>query len=44
MELHVVPVLLGEGRRLFDNLPADHIELELTRRLNARGVDPAHSW
>jgi dihydrofolate reductase len=22
IELHVVPVLLGEGRRLFDNLPA----------------------
>lgn len=42
MELHVVPVLLGEGRRLFDNLPADHIELELTRRLTARDVDPAH--
>jgi dihydrofolate reductase len=42
VELHVVPVLLGEGRRLFDNLPADHIELELTRRLNARDVDPPH--
>lgn len=42
MELHVVPVLLGEGRRLFDNLPADHIELELTRRLAAPDVDPAH--
>src|SRR5215216_2254825 len=28
MELHVVPVLLGRGRRLFDHLPADHIELE----------------
>ena len=42
MELHVVPVLLGEGRRLFDNLPADHIELELTRRLTARDIDPAH--
>jgi dihydrofolate reductase len=42
MELHVVPVLLGRGRRLFDHLPADHIELELTRRLTARDVDPAH--
>ena len=42
IELHVVPVLLGEGRRLFDNLPADHIELELTRQLTARDVDPDH--
>ena len=42
MELHVVPVLLGRGRRLFDHLPADNIELELTRRLTARDVDPAH--
>ena len=33
MELHVVPVLLGQGRRLFDNLPADHVELELVRAL-----------
>jgi dihydrofolate reductase len=33
LELHVVPVLLGQGRRLFDNLPAEHIELNLVRRL-----------
>ncbi len=33
LELHVVPVLLGQGRRLFDNLPADHVELTLERRL-----------
>jgi dihydrofolate reductase len=33
MELHVVPVLLGRGRRLFDNLPAEPIELDLVRRL-----------
>jgi dihydrofolate reductase len=38
MELHVVPVLLGQGRRLFDNLPADHIELELVRDLDGQGV------
>ena len=31
-ELHVVPVLLGRGRRLFDNLPAG-VELELVRCL-----------
>ncbi len=33
LELHVVPVLLGQGRRLFDNLPAEHIDLDLVRRL-----------
>ena len=35
LELHVVPVLLGKGRQLFDNLPADHIELDPIRRLTA---------
>jgi dihydrofolate reductase len=34
LSLHVVPVLLGRGRRLFDGLPADHVELELVRRLD----------
>jgi dihydrofolate reductase len=34
LELHVVPVLLGQGRRLFDHLPAEHVELELVRRLS----------
>jgi dihydrofolate reductase len=29
MALQVVPVLLGQGRRLFDDMPADHVELEL---------------
>ncbi|HEV7651028.1 MAG TPA: dihydrofolate reductase family protein [Actinophytocola sp.] len=33
LELHVVPVLLGQGRRLFDNLPAGYVELELVRSL-----------
>jgi dihydrofolate reductase len=33
LELHVVPVLLGQGRRLFDNLPAEHVELTLNRVL-----------
>ena len=42
VELHVVPVLLGRGRRLFDHLPAERIELELTRELNADDTDPAH--
>ena len=34
LELHVVPVLLGQGRRLFDNLPAGCVELELVRSLS----------
>lgn len=38
IEVHVVNVLLGQGRRFFDNLPEDHIELELTRQLVARDV------
>lgn len=33
IELHLVPVLLGRGRRLFDHLPAEHVELDLVRRL-----------
>src|SRR6266851_5719011 len=38
MEIHLVPVLLGGGRRLFDSLGPGHIELELVRRLKARDV------
>jgi dihydrofolate reductase len=38
MELHLRPFLLGQGRRLFADLPADHIELELVRALDAPGV------
>jgi dihydrofolate reductase len=42
LELHVVPVLLGQGRRLFDNLPAQAVELELVRqRSSPDDVDPA---
>jgi dihydrofolate reductase len=33
LELHVIPVLLGQGRRLFDHLGPEHIELERTRIL-----------
>jgi dihydrofolate reductase len=33
IELHVVPVLLGRGRRLFENLPEERVELELIRCL-----------
>lgn len=38
MELHLMPVLLGQGRRLFEDLPPDHIELELLRTLDGPGV------
>ena len=42
MELHVVPVLLGQGRRLFDNLAAETVELDLVRRLfTGDEVEPA---
>ena len=40
MELHVVPVLLGRGRPLFDDLP--RVDLELVRRLTTGDeVEPA---
>jgi dihydrofolate reductase len=38
-DLHVVPVLLGRGRRLFDHLAAEHVELELVREMRTRDVD-----
>jgi len=42
LELHVVPVLLGQGRRLFDHLPAQQTELTLLRQLTTPDVeDPA---
>ncbi|AWS45345.1 deaminase [Streptosporangium sp. 'caverna'] len=31
IHLQIAPVLIGEGRRLFDHLGTDHIELERTR-------------
>jgi dihydrofolate reductase len=37
LEIHLVPVLLGQGRRLFDNLSPEHIELERTRILAGEG-------
>lgn len=38
LQLHVVPVLFGEGRRLFDALGSDHIELEPTHVLHSPNV------
>lgn len=36
MEIHLVPVLLGSGRRLFDHSRRGPVELELVRRLEGR--------
>ncbi len=42
LEIHLIPVLLGQGRRLFDNLGTEHIELERTRVLEGDGVTHLH--
>jgi dihydrofolate reductase len=38
LELQLVPVLLGQGRRLFAELPPEHVELDLVRALDGPGV------
>jgi dihydrofolate reductase len=38
LEIHLVPVLLGAGRRLFEHLDGDSIELELVRQLEGRNA------
>ncbi len=38
LEIQLVPVLLGQGRRLFDGLPPDHIELDPVRTLESPGA------
>ena len=43
IELHVIPVIFGQGRRLFDGLAAEQIELERTRILEGEnGVTHMH--
>ena len=43
IELHVIPVLFGQGRRLFEGLGPEHIELERTRILEGEaGVTHLH--
>jgi dihydrofolate reductase len=37
LELHLIPVLLGEGRRLFEHLGAEQRELERIRVLEGEG-------
>ena len=38
MQLQLVPVLLGQGRLLFADLPPEHVELDLVRALDGPGV------
>jgi dihydrofolate reductase len=38
MQIHVAPVLLGEGVRLFEDLGSEHIELEITRVVDSPAV------
>jgi len=42
LEIHVVPVLLGQGTRLFGDRGPEHVELERTRVLEADGVTHMH--
>jgi dihydrofolate reductase len=43
MEIHLIPVLLGQGRRLFDDSGPEHIELERTRIIEGEaGVTHMH--
>ena len=43
LELHVIPVLFGQGRRLFEGLDAEQIELQRTRILEGEdGVTHMH--
>jgi dihydrofolate reductase len=43
LELHLIPVLLGQGRRMFENLGPEHIELQRTRIIEGEdGVTHMH--
>jgi dihydrofolate reductase len=43
LELHVIPVLFGQGRRLFEGLAPEQIELQRTRTLEGEnGVTHLH--
>jgi dihydrofolate reductase len=37
-QIHLVPVLLGDGVRLFHHIGAEQIELETTRVIESPGV------
>jgi dihydrofolate reductase len=38
LEIHLVPILLGDGKRLFDHLGTEPMELESTRVIAGNGV------
>jgi dihydrofolate reductase len=38
LQIHIAPILLGQGRRLFDHLGAEHIELKSTRVIRSPAV------
>lgn len=38
IDIQLRPFLLGQGRRLFEDMPAEHIELDLIRTLESPGV------
>jgi dihydrofolate reductase len=38
LHIHLVPVLLGQGHRLFEDMPPEHIELEPIRAFDGPGV------
>jgi dihydrofolate reductase len=38
LQIHLIPALLGQGRRLFDDLGPEHTELELIRIIDGPGV------
>jgi len=38
LQIHIVPVLLGGGVRLFDNLDSDDVELEVTGMIESPAV------
>lgn len=42
MHLQLVPVLLGDGLRLFEHLDTDHFELERTRAIESPAVTHLH--
>ena len=42
IRLHLVPILLGDGIRLFDHIGTKQIELESTRVIESPGV--THLW
>ena len=38
LQIHLAPVLLGDGVRLFDRIDPKHVELEITRVIESPNV------